>query len=79
VSVEAPGASCRGDAQQHCITCGDDGVVVRVLEADDATAICADCDGVEQTVAVELVSPVRVGDELLVHAGVAIRHLGVLA
>jgi hydrogenase maturation factor len=79
VSTDAPGADCRIDAREHCITCGDEGVVVRVFEADDATALCVDGDGVEQNVAIELVSPVCVGDELLVHAGVAIRHLGVSA
>jgi hydrogenase maturation factor len=76
VSTEAPRADCRIDGQEHCITCGDEGVVVRVLAGDDATALCVDGEGDQQNVAIELVAPVRVGDELLVHAGVAIRHLG---
>lgn len=79
MSTDPPGADCRIDVREHCITCGDEGVVVRVLEAGDATALCVDRDGAERNVAIELVSPVCAGDELLVHAGVAIRHLGVPA
>ena len=59
-----------------CITCSDDGTVVAVLEVDGASALCVDRHAVAQSVAIELVAPVCVGDELLVHAGVAIRHLG---
>jgi len=60
----------------HCITCADEGTVVAVLEVDGASALCVDGRAVSQSVAIELVAPVCVGDELLVHAGVAIRHLG---
>ena len=77
MSPQAPGADCRIGAQEHCITCGDEGVVVRVVEADGATALCVDGDGAEQSIAIELVGPVCAGDELLAHSGVAIRHLGV--
>jgi hydrogenase maturation factor len=49
---------------------------MRVLELGDACAICCDERGVSHEVAVDLVWPVAVADELLVHAGVAIRHLG---
>jgi hypothetical protein len=59
----------------HCITCGDEGIRVAVIVTDDQTALCADPDGVVHSVAVDLVAPVAVGDELLVHAGVAIRNL----
>ena len=76
MSAEAVGADCRVEAQEHCVTCSDEGVVVRVLRAERATALCAGGDGVERSVAIELVAPVSAGDELLVHAGVAIRHLG---
>ena len=48
---------------------------MRVIASDDATAVCRDADGASHDVAVELVDPVAPGDELLVHAGVAIRHL----
>ena len=58
----------------HCITCGDDGVPMRVLRLDTARglALCADDQGARHTVVTDLVAPVAPGDELLVHAGTAI-------
>jgi hydrogenase maturation factor len=52
----------------HCITCSDEAVPMRVVEVRDATAVC---DG-DVEVMIELVGPVEPGDELLVHAGTAI-------
>ena len=49
---------------------------MEVLELRDGFAICADERGDGHEVAVDLVAPVAVADEVLVHAGVAIRHLG---
>ena len=59
---------------EHCITCGDDGVPMRVLRLDDdrGLALCADKEGARHTVETTLVEPVHTGDELLVHAGVAL-------
>lgn len=57
-------SSCAGD---HCVTCSDEAVPMRVERLVDGLAIC---DGVE--VMVDLVAPVEPGDELLVHAGTAI-------
>jgi hydrogenase maturation factor len=61
----------------HCITCGDDGVPMRVLRIDAARglALCVDDDGEHHTVEVALVDA-ELGDELLVHAGVALVKLG---
>jgi hydrogenase maturation factor len=57
-----------------CITCGDVAVVVRVLELRGANALVT--RGAEsEEVAVELVAPVEVGDELLCHAGVALARV----
>jgi hydrogenase maturation factor len=58
----------------HCITCSDEGTPMRVLALGGDAARCVDERGDRHEVAVELVGPVDVGDELLVHAGVAIRH-----
>jgi len=69
------GAACGIASGEHCITCGDEGISMRVLELRDGSATCADQAGARQEVAVDFVEPVAVGDELLVHAGVAIRHL----
>lgn len=73
------GASC-DPRDEHCITCGDVAVPMRVLAVDEAAclALCAAADtaveGAEQ-VAVELVGAVRPGDLLLVHAGTALATL----
>jgi hydrogenase maturation factor len=67
-------SECRTD-EQHCITCGDEGIPVRVVELRDGLAVCADHELVSHQVAIDLVEPVAIGDELLVHAGVAIAHI----
>ena len=62
-------SSCEGD---HCVTCSDEGVPMHVRDVrDDGIAVCD--GGVE--VMVDLVAPVKAGDELLVHAGVAIARI----
>jgi hydrogenase expression/formation protein HypC len=63
--------------QDHCITCGDDGVPMTVirLDAGSGLAECVDDAGVHSDVEASLVEPVRAGDRLLVHAGVAIAPL----
>jgi hydrogenase maturation factor len=73
VSLAAP----RCDPDGHCVTCGDDGVAMRVVRVDEARglALCAGEDGARSTVEVELVAPVAPGDRLLVHAGTALVRL----
>jgi hydrogenase assembly chaperone HypC/HupF len=64
------------DSEHHCITCGDDGVPMRVLRVDARQlATCLDDDGSHHTVDVELVDDVGPGDNVLVHAGVALARL----
>jgi hydrogenase maturation factor len=65
-------------AEPGCITCGDVAIALTVLGVDGADARCQDEQGHAETVAVELVAPVRPGDRLLVHAGVAIERLPAL-
>jgi hydrogenase maturation factor len=68
--------------EEHCITCGDVAVEMRVVLVDEARqlALCADQDGRRETVEIALVAPVAPADRLLVHAGTAIQRLeGVLA
>ena len=53
----------------HCVTCSDEAVALRIVEVRaDGTALC---DG-EVEVMTDLVGAVAPGDELLVHAGVAL-------
>jgi hydrogenase maturation factor len=68
-------AACQAGAEEHCITCGDEGIPVEVIELGDGAAVCTDAAGNSHHVEIDLVGPVAVGDKLLIHAGVAIAHL----
>jgi hydrogenase maturation factor len=64
----------------HCITCGDEGIPMRVLRVDRVSclAICVKPGGEpwgREEVAIDLVEPVVRGQTLLVHAGVALANL----
>jgi hydrogenase maturation factor len=61
---------------EHCITCSDEGVPMRVVEADvDGVALCCSDEGVASEVMTDLVGAVARGDSVLVHAGVALTRL----
>ncbi len=65
--------SCTADT--HCITCSDEGVPMRVVAThEDGLARC-EAEGTESEVMIDLVGPVSAGDNLLVHAGVALARL----
>ena len=55
-----------------CVTCSDTGIPVRVVSVEGDDALCEDAAGERAQMAVELVAPVRVGEILLTHGGVAI-------
>ena len=68
---------------EHCITCGDQALAMRVMELDAATSL-AECRlldelpaslGGEETVDVSLLDEVAVGDVVLVHAATALTRL----
>jgi hydrogenase expression/formation protein HypC len=61
----------------HCLTCGDDGVEMRVVAVDDARglALCEAAGGARESVEIALVDAVVPGDALLVHAGTALAKL----
>lgn len=75
-SQDDPARRCGPD--RSCITCGDLAIALRVLAIDEdrCLALCEDDSGRRESVEIALVLPVSHGDELLVHAGTAIRHLG---
>lgn len=53
---------------------------MRILAAfGEGLAVCVDRDGLESTVMTALVGSVAPGDEVLVHAGVALVRLGAAA
>jgi hydrogenase maturation factor len=60
----------------HCITCSDEGIPMRVERIDDnrGLALCTGEDGSKSTVEIALVD-VEPGDRVLVHAGVALTEL----
>jgi len=58
----------------RCITCGDVGVEMRVLEIRDGLALC-EGDGRRRDVEIALVDDVAPGDRLLVHADVGLVKL----
>ena len=59
-----------------CVVCSDAGIPVRVLSVDGDDALCEDGAGNQVQIAVELVIPVRIGEILLTHGGVAIGKVG---
>lgn len=72
MSFGSPGAECAAE-RGHCITCGDEGVLMWVVSVSAAGAVCCEEDGTRhEGIAVDLVEPVATGDPVLVHAGVAI-------
>jgi hydrogenase maturation factor len=74
VIADTEGAQCR-TTDRHCITCSDEGTPMRVMSAEGAQALCLDEDAARHEVATDLIGAVTPGDEVLVHAGVAIRQL----
>ena len=64
-------ATCTLD-HDGCVVCSDAGIPVRVVFIQGDDALCEDAAGNQARIAVELVSPVQVGEVLLTHGGVAI-------
>jgi hydrogenase maturation factor len=58
-----------------CITCSDQGEPATVLVSDGVEAAVRLENGKERTVDVSLVDQLRAGDEVLLHAGIAIARL----
>jgi hydrogenase assembly chaperone HypC/HupF len=73
--MHAAGATACRVGEEHCITCGDEGIPMRVLELHGSDAVCSDEESTRHQVAIDLIGPVEPGDGVLVHAGVAIRRL----
>ena len=66
-----PDVACTLD-HDGCVVCSDAGIPVRVISVEGDDALCEDVTGNRAQMAVELVAPVRVGEVLLTHGGVAI-------
>ena len=77
-----PDFAPRCGPEDHCITCGDEGIEMRVMDIDEdeALALCEDQSGSRATIEIALVEAVVPGDSILTHAGVALARLaGALA
>jgi hydrogenase expression/formation protein HypC len=69
--LRLPDVACTLD-HDGCVVCSDAGIPVRVISVEGDDALCEDATGNRAQMAVELVAPVRVGEVLLTHGGVAI-------
>ena len=73
-STVTTSAAC--DPERGCITCADEGVVMRVdAVGEDGLGACTGPGGAGEVVDLALVAPVGPGAEVLVHAGVALVRL----
>jgi hypothetical protein len=66
-----PAGACTLD-HDGCVVCSDAGIPLRVVALQGDDALCEDAAGARTLVAVDLVQPVRVGEVLLTHGGVAL-------
>jgi hydrogenase maturation factor len=79
MTVRGPLPGSESD-RRHCITCGDEGIVMLVLRVDRVSCLATcvkpggEAWGTEE-IAIDLVEPVIRGQTLLVHAGVALANL----
>ena len=71
MSEREPSEYCTLD-HDGCVVCSDAGIPVRVVRVEGDDALCEDRAGTRTRIAVELVTPVRAGETLLTHGGVAI-------
>ena len=55
-----------------CVVCSDAGIPLQVVSIEGADALCEDAAGNGTEIAVDLVAPVKAGEVLLTHGGVAI-------
>jgi hydrogenase expression/formation protein HypC len=65
------GSYCTLD-HDGCVVCSDAGIPLRVISIEGDDALCEDTIGNRTNIAVELVAPVKAGEVLLTHGGVAI-------
>ena len=78
---KTPSYSCQSNDDQHCQTCADEAVAVRVVRLDQEVGLAlveaSDLAAIPnaEEIDVTLVENVVVGDVLLAHGGVAIARL----
>ena len=68
---------CTPGPDGRCAVCADEGTPGHVLEVRLGNMALVEMPGGTQEVAVDLIDDVKVGDQVLVHAGLAIARLEV--
>lgn len=66
---------CIPDAHGHCPVCADEAIPGRVLALRPFNMALVEMPQAQQEVALDLIDDAQVGDQLLVHAGVAIAKI----
>jgi hypothetical protein len=65
--------ACSVDGYEHCVTCSDEALQVRVLRVDEQAGLALVAgQGTTGDVDIRLVGDVAPGDTLLIHGGIAI-------
>jgi hydrogenase maturation factor len=72
--TKLPNSYCTLD-HDGCIVCSDAGIPLRVVSIERDDALCEDAAGNRTEIAVDLVAPVKAGEVLLTHGGVAIANV----
>ena len=75
--TKLPDSYCTLD-HDGCIVCSDAGIPLLVISIEGDDALCEDAAGNRTEIAVDLVAPVRAGEVLLAHGGVAIAKVQML-
>lgn len=72
-SIVSSASFCRADRGQHCPTCADEAVPMKVVLVDEREGLAwVEASDQLEEIDITLVEQVRKGDILLVHGGVAI-------
>ena len=69
--TKLPDSYCTLD-HDGCIVCSDAGIPLQVVSIEGHDALCEDAAGNRTEIAVDLVGPVKTGEIVLTHGGVAI-------
>lgn len=76
ISQNAQAYACQRDADQHCLTCSDEMIPVRVIRIDQDTGLAlVEVGNQVEEIDITLVEDIFLGDLLLAHGGVVIGHL----
>lgn len=70
-----PSTVCEPGPDGHCAICSDEGIPGQVLEIRPNNLALVELPSGQLEIALDLLDNVQIGDQLLIHAGVAIATL----